>query len=121
MATSRKILREAIKNRYIAKLTELFKDEDVLRTGSNEISFPVTDQEGNEDFIVLTVKIPTGSRDGEVYDGYEMAREYGRKCAENAEKEKIARAKKEKKIARDKAEREAQKKLKTEKAERKGE
>ena len=78
MAKSRKQLREEIKLAYVEKLMEFFgTTEEVLRVGSNEIAFPVVDSEGNEDFIVLTCKIPTGANKGtEPYDGYAMAEEY---------------------------------------------
>jgi hypothetical protein len=78
MAISRKMEREALKAKYLDAITKLFSEsEDVLRVKSNEIAFPITDSEGNEDFIVITVKIPTGSNKGlEPCDGYAMAEEY---------------------------------------------
>ena len=79
----------------------LAEEEDVLRTGSNEIAFPVTDSEGNEEFIQIVVKVPTGSRDGEPYNGYYMAEEYSLKLKVQQEKAEKARIAKEKKIARD--------------------
>lgn len=112
MATSRKALREEVKAIYVEKLIEVFTqaDMEILRTGSNEIALPVVDREGNEDFIVITVKIPTGSReDGEPYDGYAAAQAYEMKCEAKAEKAKAAAEKKAAKIAKDKAAREAKK------------
>jgi nitrogenase molybdenum-iron protein alpha/beta subunit len=79
----------------------LAKEEDVLRTGSNEIAFPVTDSEGNEEFIQIVVKVPTGSRDGEPYNGYQMAEDYSLKLKLQQEKAEKARIAKEKKIAKD--------------------
>ena len=49
----------------------------------------------------MTVKVPTGSRDGEAYDGYAMAEEYRLKVAEKAEKARKAAEAKAKKIAKD--------------------
>ena len=100
---SRKALREEVKEIYVNKLIDFFKeDEQVLRTGSNEIAFPVVDSEGNEDFIVITVKIPTGANKGtEPYDGYSMAEEYEIKCRQKAELAAKRQAEKEKKIKRD--------------------
>lgn len=110
MATSRKTLREELKASYLGKISEMFKaSEDVLRTGSNEIAFPVVDREGNEDFILITVRIPTGSHDGEPYDGYSMAQEYQMKLEEKEAKEKERLRKKEEKIKRDTASRQAKK------------
>ena len=55
---------------YLGKIMEfLAKEEDVLRTGSNEIAFPVTDSRGMRIYQIV-VKVPTGSRNGEPYDGY---------------------------------------------------
>ena len=73
------------------------------------------DEEGNDEWCVLTIKVPTGSRDdGEAYDGYGMAQQFAEHEAEKAEKAKQAKADKERKIARDKAQREAKAKARAE-------
>ncbi len=90
------------------------KDEEVLRTGSNEIAVPCLDEEGNEKFVVLTIKVPTGSRDGDAYDGYAMAEEFEIKQRLKAEKAKETAEKKAKKIERDKKLREQKRKEKGE-------
>lgn len=93
---------DALRAKYTAKLIELLKDdEDVLRTGSGEIAFPVVDSEGEDNWVIMTVKIPTGSRDGEIYDGYSVAEDFALKTAEKEAKAKEAAAKKAAKIARD--------------------
>lgn len=93
---------DALRAKYIQELIARFKeDEDVLRTGTGEIAFPVVDDEGEDNWVVITVKIPTGSRDGEIYDGYSMAEDYSMKTAEKEAKAKEAAAKKAAKIARD--------------------
>lgn len=104
MAISRKQEREIIKMEYLNKIINLFKDdEDVLRVKSNEIAFPVVGCEDNEDFVVITVKVPTGANKGtEPYDGYAMAEEYELKQKEKKEKAEKAKIAKEKKIERDK-------------------
>lgn len=116
MASTKKSLHENLRNKYLEKITEFFKatDEEVLRTGTNEIAFPCVDEEGNDEFIVLTVKVPTGSRDGEPYDGYAMAEDFVRKQTEKAEKAKESAEKKAKKIAKDQAMRDAKAKAKAE-------
>ena len=118
MAKSRKQLREEIKLAYVEKIMEFFgTNEEVLRVGSNEIAFTVVESEGNEDFIVLTCKIPTGANKGtEPYDGYAMAEEYEMKLKEKAEKAKRAAEAKAKKIAKD----EAYRKKKAEQVENRG-
>ena len=73
-----------------------------MRTGSNEIAVPCLDEEGNEKFVVLTIKVPTGSRDGDAYDGYSMAEEYEMKCKAKEQKAKETAEKKAKKIERQK-------------------
>lgn len=123
MATSRKTLRENLRNKYLDRIIDLFtkSDEEVLRTGSNEIAFPCVDREGNDEFIVITVKVPTGERGGDPYDGYGEAEAYAMKVANKAEKAKEA-AKKAEKIARDEATRKARAEAKARaKAEKEGE
>ena len=116
MATSKKSLNDAIRSKYIALVSEYLANagEEVLVTGSNEVAIPTVDSEGNENFLVLTFKVPTGSRDGDPYDGYSMAEDYALKCKEKAEKAKASAEKKAAKIAKDKAEREAKAKAKAE-------
>ena len=111
--TSKKILHTEIRNRYLEAVTEFLagKGEEVLRTGSQEIAIPCVDKEGNEEFIVLTFKVPTGGREknanGEydAYDGYAVAEEYAMNVAEKAEKARIAEEKKKAKIAKDESKR----------------
>lgn len=112
MAKTTKVLNEEIKIRFLEGVSEHLTQcgEEVLRTGSNEIAIPVVDEDGNEKWLVLTFKVPTGSRDGDAYDGYSMAEDYQMKLAE---KEAKAKAKAEK-AAKDKAKREAKTKKKAE-------
>lgn len=105
MAVSRKVEREIIREEYLKEIISHFldKDEDVLRVKSNEIAIPVVGCEGNEDFLVITVKVPTGANKGtEPYDGYEMAKDYEMKLEEKSKKAKKKEEAKQKKIARDK-------------------
>lgn len=85
---TRKQLDEAIKLRFLEGVAEHLENcgEEVLRVGSNEIALPVVDEEGNEKWMVLIFKVPTGSRDGDAYDGYSMAEDYQMKQAEKAAK-----------------------------------
>lgn len=119
MAVSRKVEREILRNEYLQKIIENFSqnDEEVLRVKSNEIAIPVVGCEGNEDFIVVTVKVPTGANKGtEPYDGYEMAQDYEMKLSEKEQKKIEAEKKKAEKIRKDKEIRE-KKKLISEKGE----
>lgn len=102
MATSRKALREMVKTQYVEMLVKfLAEQEDVGITGTNEFNFPVVDSEGNEDFIVVKVTIPTGSRDGEPYDGYGARNDWDIHLKEKAEKAAKDAADRAKKIERD--------------------
>lgn len=116
MAVSKKSLHESLRKSYMDKITAFLVDqgEEVLITGSNEIALPCVDSEGNDEFIVLTFKVPTGSRDGDPYDGYSIAEDFKMKSDEKAEKAKIAAEKKAKKIAQNNKMREEKAKAKAE-------
>lgn len=104
MSVSRKVEREILRTDYLNKIINFFKsDEEVLQVKSNEIAIPVVGCENNEDFIVITVKVPTGANKGlEPYDGYSEAESYELKLKEKADKAKRNAEKKAKKIAKDK-------------------
>ena len=87
---------------------------DVLRTGSTELCVPIVGEDNEEGYLVISFKVPKGSRDGDVYDGYEVAKDYERHCAEMAEKAKVKAAEKAKKIERDRKMREEKARLKAE-------
>lgn len=124
MAVSRKVERELLREEYLNSIIELFNgtymrvadgyvwDTDVVRVKSNEIAIPVVGCEGNEDWIVVTVKVPTGANKGtEPYDGYEMAQDYEMKVEEKARKKAEAEKKKADKIAKDEAIRQKKKEI----------
>ena len=108
MAKTAKVLNEEIKIRFLEGVTGHLTNvgEEVLRVGSNEIALPVVDDDGNEKWLVLTFKVPTGSRDGDAYDGYSMAEDYEMKQAEKKAKAEA----KAKESAKNKAKAEAKKK-----------
>ena len=105
---TRKQLDEEIKLRFLEGVSEHLENcgEEVLRVKSNEIALPVVDSEGEERWIVLTFKVPTGERGGDAYDGYSVAEDYQMNLAKKAAKA----AEKDAKAAKDKAKREAKKK-----------
>lgn len=81
---------------------DLFENDfDVLRTGSQELCLPIIGEDNEEGYLVITFKVPKGSRDGEIYDGYAMAEDYKLKCEAKEAKAKEAQKKKEAKIKRD--------------------
>ena len=102
MAKTQKSLNDELRALYMERVQSMLSaDDEVLVAGSNELAIPAVDSEGNEKWVVLTVKIPTGSRDGDAYDGYAMAEDYQLKLANKAAKA----AEKERKAAADKAKR----------------
>jgi hypothetical protein len=103
-----KATNDALRIQYLNLITELLAgaDEEVLRVKSNEIAIPCVDDEGNDSYVVITIKVPVGSRDGDPYDGYGEAESYTMSCKQKAEKAAADAEKKAKKIARDQAMRE---------------
>ena len=113
MARTQKSLNDELRALYLERVHACLSQEDeVLVVGANELAIPVVDADGCEKWIVLAVKVPTGSRDGEAFDGYSMAEDYQMK---QAEKEAKAKAK-EAKAKKDKTKREAEAKAKAEKS-----
>ena len=93
MAKTQKSLNDELRALYLERVHGYLSQEDeVLVVGANELAVPVVDTDGNEKWIVLTVKVPTGTRDGDAYDGYAMAEDYrmhqADKVAKAAERER---------------------------------
>lgn len=111
MKNNRKMDNEK-REKVLAELMDYFrqKDEDVLQTNSNEMVFPYVDEEQNEKWVMIVVKIPTGGRDEDGFDGYGVAESYQLKLAEKERKKKEDAEKKAKKIEKDKKIREEKKK-----------
>lgn len=107
---------DTLRSDWVNRVKEVFEEKgfDVLQVKTNEFAIPVVDSENEDQYVVLNVKIPKGSRDGEPYDGYSEAENFKLVSAERAEKAKEIAAKKAKKIERDK-------KLRAEKAAKKAE
>ena len=100
-----KATNEALRAQYVTLISELLgaNGDEILRTKSNEIAIPCVDKDGEDNWVVVSVKVPTGSRDGEPYDGYGEAEFYAMQTAQKAEKAKVAAEKKARKIAKDEA------------------
>lgn len=103
MAVSNKALNDKLRAKYLNEIIEFFraKGEEVLQTASGEIAMPCVDEQGGEKWVVIPIKVPTGDREGNAYDGYAMSQEYAMKQTEKAEKAKAAAEAKAKKMARD--------------------
>ncbi len=105
MAVSRKAERELIRKEYLELVSKFLVQygDEVLLVKSNEIAIPVVGCEGNEDFLVITFKVPTGANKGlEPYDGYALAEDYVHNLAEKEAKAKAKAEEKARKIERDK-------------------
>ena len=87
MARTQKSLNDELRAMYLERVHACLSQEDeVLVVGANELAIPVVDADGCEKWIVLAVKVPTGSRDGDAYDGYAMAEDYRMRQADKAAK-----------------------------------
>ena len=104
---------DAIRDRLMNDAKVLFEglDYDVLRTGSQEICLPIVGEDAEEGYLVITFKIPKGSRDGEPYDGYALAEDYQMKLSEKERKKIEAEKKKAEKIRKDEAIRQKKKEI----------
>lgn len=123
MAVSKKSLHEALRAQYMKMVGEYLtaQGEELLVTGSNEYAIPCVDNEGNDEFMVITFKVPTGERGGDPYDGYSVAEDFAMKQKAKVEKAKEAAAKKAAKIAKDAADRKAKAEAKARAKAEKGE
>lgn len=109
-------LETALRNTYLDLIRNMVSEKvetDALTVSASELAIPCLDAEGNEKFVLIKVSIPRGTRNGEggydPYDGYAVAEDYAIDCEEKAQKKADAEAKKQAKIARDKAKREEKK------------
>ena len=107
MAKTTKALNDEVRAKYISIINDALAaaGEEVLIVASNELAIPVVDSEKNDKWVVLTIKVPTGTRDGEEYDGYSMANDYKIRLANKA----LKAAEKARKAEADKAKRAAKK------------
>lgn len=91
-----------VRNEILERLKNTLKDDyDILITGGQEFTIPITDADGNEGFATIKVAIPKGSHDGTPYDGYAVAEDYKYETEEKAAKAAEAARAKAAKIARD--------------------
>lgn len=90
--------RSLLREKYVGELIKVLEQngEEILRTKSNEIAFPIVSDNGNEYFLRIVVSVPTGSRDGDGYDAYELAEDYKHLLEQKAIKKAKAEEKKKK-------------------------
>ena len=87
MAKTQKSLNDELRAMYMERIYgSLSLMDEVLVVGTNELAVPVVDTDGNEKWIVVSVKVPTGTREGDSYDGYAMAEDFRIRQKNKAEK-----------------------------------
>lgn len=95
----------SIRAKYLEALMSALGTEDIGQIASNSFNFPVVADDGEEGWVEIVIKVPKEGGD----EGFDKRTEYELKCAEKVEKAKANAEKKAKKIAKDKAMREAKK------------
>lgn len=85
-------------------------EDDVMQTKNNKFMYPSVSENGEELYFEITISIPSGSRDGEQYNGYDEAENFKIETEAKAEEKAKREAEKKKKIARDEARRKEKKK-----------
>ena len=108
---SEKVLNDGLRKQFTTELMELLRNSgyDVMQVGTNELCIPCVDAERNDKYVTFTIKVPTGERGGDPYDGYSMAEDFALKCKAKEENAKEKAAEKQKKIERDAKRRNAKK------------
>ena len=102
-----------VRAEYLKRIKDYFTEagEEVLLVKSGTYAIPVVDSNNTDGWVTITVTIPKGSRDGEPFDGYEVAEDFAFEQAEKEKKKAEEAAKREKKKAKDAAAREEKKRL----------
>ena len=111
---TKKVANDNMRQKYIDLIKKNLIDngEEVLVTNSNEIALPCVNENGDDEFLKITFIIPSGSRDGDAYDGYNEAKSYEIKIQEKKEKEEKKKKEKEEKKKRDEKMREQKRLMK---------
>ena len=106
---------EIVKTDFMGKVRQFLEDngEVVLQVKSGTFSIPWA-MGNDEGYLNLTFSIPKGSRDGDLYDGYEEAENYRLESEAKAKAKAEREEKKRKKIERDRVAREKAKAKKEE-------
>ena len=118
---TRKQQNENKRTEILKKIWALIESEgdEVIQIKKNEIAFPFVYDNGDESFVKIAVSIPSGSRDGDIFDAYSLHEEFEINEKKKAETAKRKEEEKKKKIERDEKQR-AQNKLIKEKREKEG-
>ena len=94
-------LENALRAKTVKTLMELIgENEEVMQVAGNVFAYPTVDEEGNDAWIEITVKVPKGERIPKDegggfagYDGYSMAEFYAQEQTAKAEEARAKQAK----------------------------
>lgn len=110
MANKKTVEKDAIRDKVLDSISDYFenKGEEVLQIATNTLCFPFVFANGDEGYCRIVVSIPSGARgDTGGFDGHDQAEQFKQKQADKIVKAKEKEVQKQKKIAQDKAFREA--------------
>lgn len=118
---TRKQEQDKKRTEFLKKLIAFIESEgdEAIQIKKNEVAFPIVFNNGDEAFMKLAVSIPSGGRDGDIFDAYSLREEFEINEKKKAEMAKRKEEDKKKKIERDEKQRQ-QNKLIQEKREREG-
>ena len=94
-------LENALRAKTVKTLMELIgENEEIMQVAGNIFAYPTVDEEGNDAWIEVTVKVPKGERIPKDegggfagYDGYSMAKFYVQEQNAKSEEAKAKKAK----------------------------
>lgn len=106
-----------IRNEILADVFNYLSEKygDTVIVGTNALALAVVGDDGEEGWVKGVFSIPTGTRDGEEYDGYAEADNFELEQRTKREKKEEAQRKKEAKMQKDAEKRAAREKAKEEK------
>lgn len=92
MAKSAMVLANELRNNYSTMIVPSLEQlgETVLCVGNGKYAIPCTNSENEDAWVLLSLTVPKGSRDGDPYDGYLEAEMYARHLREQQEKKEAA-------------------------------
>ncbi len=98
-------IKTALREEMIQRLSNFFEGEgdEVIIINNTSFSVPVVTTDGEESFLEINIKVPTGPKDGSGYNPYNLREAFLAEKAIQAEKAKVAKEKKDKAIAEKKA------------------
>lgn len=86
-----------MRNSFIKELMDFIESQgnEAIRIKNNEVAFPIVYENGDEAFMKIAVSIPSGSRDGDIFDAYSLAEEYviTRKRKKKSQRKKTRKSK----------------------------